>query len=133
MTSLSRLEIDRSEPFTTFLFFREDSKRAGEAMIRELKAKGKLTKKEMSEFASKLESGVFGFRFSRHNFYARVLKTFMDLGFVGLFPSYEHTKGRTIMAYRAIAQPIPSRRPDNPSFWSVTYQVCKWWNDLMFS
>lgn len=55
------------------------------------------------------------------------MKTFMVIGLVGKFPSYDRRKGRTVMAYRAITQPIPARRTDNPSLWSVTYQIYRWW------
>lgn len=130
---MSRLEVDRSEPFTAFLFFRADSRRAADALIKELRTKGKMTEKEMSRFARRLEAGEMGFRFSRHNFYSSVLKTLMDLGFVGKLASYDHAKGKTVIVYRPIAQPIPTRRPDNPSFWYVTYEVCRWWNESMFS
>lgn len=87
----------------------------------------------MSQFVRKLESGELRFRFSKHNFYGKVLETFLDLGFIGSFDSYDRTRRRTVVAYRAITQPIPSHRPDNPSFWRVTYEVCRWWNELMFT
>lgn len=48
------------------MFFREDSREAGEALMGELQARRRLTGREMSRFVSKLEGGDFGFRFSKH-------------------------------------------------------------------
>ena len=38
----------------------------------------------------------------------------------------------TIEVYVPILQPIPTKAPTNPSFWFVTYEACRWWNDIMF-
>ena len=107
---------------------------AGKALIAELQSKGgSLTPKEMAEFVRKLESGAFGFKFSKHNFYRNVLRTFMNMGFIGKAPRLDRATMKTVMVYRPIEQPIPARRPDNPSFWYVAYEICGWWNGLMFS
>jgi hypothetical protein len=134
MRSLSRLQIDRSEPFTSFLFFRGDSRQAADALLGQLKARdGRLTRKEMARFANDLESGRLGFKFSRTNFYHGVLGTFLNLGFIGSFRTYDAVNRGTIYVYRPIVQPIPSQAPVNPSFWRVAYDICKWWNEMMFS
>jgi hypothetical protein len=131
--SLSLPPIDRSEPFTAFLFFRKDSSRAGEALLAELRAKGgKLTRKEMGEFVKKLESGKMGFRFSKDNFYKRVLRTFVQLGFIGTSELYDPARRKSVTVYRPIAQPTSGRRPANPSFLYVAYLIGEWWNELMF-
>ena len=124
--------IDTEGPFTAWLFFRKDSQRAAEALLDELRAKGRLTEKEMSQFVRKLVSGDFGFRFSKNNFYRNVLRTFLNLGFVRKDTVYGGEEGKTREAYLPIRQPIPTRAPSSPSFWYVTYEACKWWNDIMF-
>ena len=132
MAKKKRRSIDTEEPFTAWLFFRKDSERAGEALMNELRAKGRLTEKEMSEFVRKLESGDLGFRFSKNNFYRNVLRTFLNLGFVKKDTVYGGEGGKTREAYLPVRQPIPTRAPSSPSFWSVTYETCRWWNDIMF-
>ena len=129
---MERLVVDREEPFTAWLFFRKDSQRAADALLDELRAKGRLTKKEVSRFVKKLESGDLGFRFSKTNFYKKVLGTFFDFGFVKKEAVYGGEGGKTVEAYLPVRQPIPTHPPSNPSFWSVAYDVCLWWNDIMF-
>ena len=131
---MSRFAVDKSEPFTALLFFRKDSQMAGEALMSELKAKGRLTEKEMSEFSWKLQRGKLGgARITRDNFYGTVLRRFLGLGFVGKFPEYVASTRKTIQVYRAIIQGLPTRRPENPSFLYIAYETCAWWNELMFS
>ena len=112
---MSRFVVDKSEPFTANLFYRKDSQKAGDALMRELKAKGRLTKKEMSELSWKLHRGELGGpRFSRDNFYGTVLRRFQELGFVGKFPEYDAVTRKTVHVYKAITQGLPTRRPENP-------------------
>jgi hypothetical protein len=129
---LKRLDVDREEPFATFLFFHKSSQRAANALLEELRAKGRLTEKEMSQFAKRLETKELGFKFSKTNFYRKVLKTFLELGFVKKDAVYGGAGGKTMQVYMPIRQPIPTRAPSSPSFWYVTYEVCKWWNEIMF-
>lgn len=132
MVKKERIVVDAEEPFTAWLFFRKDSQRAAGALLDELRAKGRLAEKEMSLFVRKLEAGDLGFRFSKNNFYKKVLKTFLNLGFVKKDIVYGGEGGKTLEVYLPIRQPIPTRAPSNPSFWSVTYDVCRWWNRTMF-
>ena len=126
------LAVDREEPFTAWLFFRKDSQRAADALLGELRAKGRLTEKEMSQFVRKLESGDMGFRFSKNNFYRKVLRTFLNLEFVKKDTVYAGERRKTLEAYLPVLQPIPTRAPSSPSFWAVAYEICLWWNDIMF-
>lgn len=41
-----------------------------------------MTKREMRFFAKELEGGKMGVRYSYHNFYTKLLRKLMDLGFV---------------------------------------------------
>ena len=43
-----------------WLFFRKDSQKAADALLDELRAKGRLSEKQMSRFVSKLEAGDLG-------------------------------------------------------------------------
>ena len=131
---MNRSEAEYRDLILGYLFFRRDSLQAGKALIAELQSRGgSLTPKEMAEFVRKLESGAFGFKFSKHNFYRNVLRTFMNMGFIGKAPRLDRATMKTVMVYRPIEQPIPARRPDSPSFWHVAYEICSWWNSLMFS
>jgi len=132
MAGNSRLRVDRTEPFLAFVFFRKDSRRAGEALLTELRAKGRMTEKEMSQFVKRLAAGDLGFRFSKTNFYKGILGRYLDLGFVKKGTIHGGEKGKTVNAYLPVLQPIPAHAPDSPSFWSVAYQICLWWNDIMF-
>ena len=124
--------VDRKEPFTAWFFFRKDSQKAADALLEELRAKGRMSEKEMSRFVKKLEAGELGFRFSKNNFYRKVLRTFIEDGFVKKEAVYGGEKGRTVDVYLPVRQPILTHPPDFPSFWSVTYGVCLWWNEMMF-
>ena len=128
---MSRAETN-AEAFVFDLFYRKDSRKAASALMVELQAKGgRCTVKEMSEFAKKLQKGELGFKYSRVNFYKMVLGTFLREEFMERLAYYDDKTRRTVKGYKAIAQPIPTRRP-SPSFWSIAYDTCKWWNDLMF-
>ena len=133
MAKKERPSVDDKEPFTAWLFFRKDSQRAADALLNELRAKGRLTEKEMSQFVRKLELGDLGFRFSKNNFYRKVLRTFLNLGFVKKDIIYGGEGGKTREAYLPVLQLIPTHAPSSPSFWSVAYDICQWWNDIMFS
>ncbi len=134
MAKKKRRAIDDKEPlpFTAWIFFRKDSQRTADALLDELRAKGRLTKKEMSQFVRRLESGDLGFRFSKNNFYRNVLGTFLKLGFVKKDIVYGGEGRKTLEAYLPVLQQIPTHAPSSPSFWSVTYDICRWWNDVMF-
>ena len=132
MAKKGRLVVDREESFTAWLFFRKDSQRAADALLDELRMKGRLTEREMSRFVRNLEAGDLGFRFSKNNFYKKILRTFLRIGFVKKDTVYGGKEGKTLEVYLPIRQPIPTHAPSNPSFWSITYDVCRWWNDIMF-
>ena len=133
MRRRGRLVVSREETFTFWLFFREDSRRAADALLDEPRAKGNLTPRDMGGFVKRLEAGDLGFRFSKDNFYKKVLGTLLNLGFVKMGSVYGGIGGKTLEVYLPVRQPIPSKAPSNPSFWSITYQICRWWNELMFS
>jgi len=131
---LVNFEIDRSEPFTAFLFFRKDSRRAADALMEELRSRnGTMTEKEMGDFVRTLASGERGFKFSKQNFYNKVLGTFSDFGFIAKMPTYDSPRRRSILAYRAVTQPVLQRRPTKPSFLYLANEIGRWWNDLMIT
>ena len=125
-------EIDRNEPFTAFLFFRKDSREAADALLEELRSKkGKMTEREMADFVRTLTSGERGFKFSKQNFYNKVLGTFRFFGFIAKVPTNDPSRRRTILAYRVVTQPVLQRRPIKPSFLYLANEIGRWWNDLM--
>ena len=126
-------ELDRSEPFTAFLFFRKDSRKAADLLMEEFRSKdGRMTEKEMGDFVRTLTSGERGFRFSKQNFYNNVLGTFRGFGFIAKVPTYDAPRRRSILAYRVVTQPVLQRKPIKPSFLYLANETGKWWNDIMF-
>jgi len=129
---LADFEIDKSEPFTAFLFFRKEARHAADLLMQELRSKkGKMTAREMGAFARSLASGRDGFRFSRRNFYNKVLRTFHDFCFIVKMPTYDEETKKTVMAYKAIPQYVPAKNPPIPSFLYIAYQISRWWDELM--
>ena len=132
MTFLSQPPPNEGKPFSYWFFFREDSRKAADALIDQLRTKGRISEREMSRFASTLETGKLGLRFSKQNFYRGVLSTFVRFGFIAKIPVYDNKTRKTLKVYVPVTQPIPAKRPESPSFWNVTYDFCKAWNEMMF-
>ena len=129
---MAEFQIDKSEPFTAFLFFRGDSRRAADLLMEELRSRrGTMTEREMGAFVASLASGRNGFKFSKRNFYNKVLRTFHDFCFIVKRPIYDGEKKKTILAYQAIPQHVPAKNPPIPSFLYIAYQISRWWDELM--
>ena len=129
---MAEIQIDKSEPFTAFLFFREDSRQAADLLMEELRSrKGTMTDKEMGAFVASLASGRLGFKFSKRNFYNNVLRTFRNFGLIVKRPVYDAMTKKTILAYQAIPQHVPAKNPPIPSFLYIAYQISRWWDELM--
>ena len=112
------------------IFTRADSRQAARAFLQWLKSrKGRCTKVEMSAFAYELAAGKRGPKFSRTNFYAGILRRFVELGFVAERPEYDYERRRTVTVYRALIQPVPKHRPVAPSVTYLAHVLAELWNN----
>jgi hypothetical protein len=90
-----------------------------------------MTKREMRFFAKELESGKLGVKYSYHNFYTKLIRKLLDLGFLekGVVV-WDAKRKRTSAVYQLKLQQIPER-PPQAGFVKQTWQVAKGWNDLV--
>lgn len=90
-----------------------------------------MTKRELRFFAKELESGKLGFKYSYHNFYTKLIRKLLDMGFmeknVGVWDAKRKT---TAYVYQLKLQPIPERPPQS-GFVKQTWQIARAWNDLV--
>ena len=90
-----------------------------------------MTTRELRFFAKDLESGKLGAKYSYHNFYTKLLRKLLDLGFVEKDVLIWDAKRRKTMAvYQLRLQQIPERAPQS-GFVKQAWQVAKGWNDLI--
>jgi hypothetical protein len=67
-------------------------------------------------------------RLSRTNFYKTVLGRFIDLGLVAEDLVYDKEARKAVRAYRAVVQPVGSRRPLAPSLMYLAHVISERWN-----
>ncbi len=92
-----------------------------------------MTKRELRFFAKDLESGTFGVRYSYHNFYTKLVRKLLDLGFMEKDVAIWDAKHKkTPRVYQLKLQPIPEKPPQS-GFVRQAWQVAKGWNDLVQS
>jgi hypothetical protein len=118
----------------SFLFGdRDETVKAAELTIERMKQVNTLsmTKRELRFFAKELESGKLGVKYSYHNFYTKLIRKLLDLGFLEKDVSvWDSTRRKTAFVYQLKLQPIPERPPQS-GFVKHTWQVAKGWNDLV--
>ncbi len=90
-----------------------------------------MTKREMRYFAKELESGKLGVKYSYHNFYTKLIRKLLDLGFLekGVVV-WDAKRKKTAAVYQLRLQQIPER-PPQAGFVKQAWQVAKGWNDLV--
>ncbi len=117
-----------------FLFGeREDTISAAKLLISTMKANPSLsmTKREMRFFAKELEAGKAGVKYSYHNFYTKLLRKFMDLGFIDRdVLIWDAKRRKTAAVYQLKFQPIGERSPQG-GFVKQAWQLSRGWNDLI--
>jgi hypothetical protein len=90
-----------------------------------------MTKRELRFFAKELETGRLGVKYSYHNFYTKLIRKLLDLGFLDKDVVVWDSKRRTTAAvYQLRLQSIPDRPPQS-GFVKQAWQVAKGWNDLV--
>ena len=112
---------------------RKDTLKAVRLVIDKMKASPTLsmTKREMRFFAKGLETGSMGVKYSYHNFYTKLLRKLMDLGFVEKdVLVWDAHKRKTVAVYQLKLQQIPERAPSG-GFVKKAWQIAKGWNDII--
>jgi hypothetical protein len=123
------LEGVKEKDLVSMLFSREDSRAAARAFVVWLRGKGgRCSKAELSRFTYELDAGRVGARLSRTNFYKTVLGRFLDLGLVAEDLVYDKEALKAVRAYRAVVQPVGSRRPLAPSLMYLAHVISERWN-----
>ncbi len=90
-----------------------------------------MTKREVRFFAKELESGRSGTKYSYHNFYVKLLRKLLDLGFVEKdVLIWDERRKKTEAVYQLRLQAIPERPPQG-GFVRQTWQIAKGWNDYI--
>lgn len=117
-----------------FLFGeREDTISAAKLLISSMKANPNLSisKREMRFFAKELQAGKGGVKYSYHNFYTKLLRKLLDLGFIDRdVLIWDAKKRRTAAVYQLKFQPIGERSPQG-GFVKQAWQLSRGWNDLI--
>ena len=90
-----------------------------------------MTKREMRFFAKELDTGKMGVGYSYHNFYTKLLRKLMDLGFVEKdVLIWDAKRRKTVAVYQLKLQQIPERSPSG-GFVKKAWQIAKGWNDII--
>ncbi len=90
-----------------------------------------MTRREMRIFAKELEAGKSGVKYSYHNFYVKLLRKLLDMGFLEkdvLIWDEKHRKTEAV--YQIKLQATPGRPPQG-GFVKQSWLVAKGWNDLI--
>jgi hypothetical protein len=112
---------------------REDTISAAKTLIARMKADEHLsmTKRELRFFAKDLDAGKMGVTYSYHNFYVKLLRKLLDLGFIEKdVLIWDEKRKKTEAVYQLKFQPIPERGPQG-GFIKQAWQVARGWNELI--
>lgn len=104
-------------------------------LIARMKANANLsmTKREIRFFAKDLETGKLGVKYSYHNFYMKLLRKLLDMGFIEKdVLIWDDKRKKTQAVYQLKFQSIPERGPTG-GFVKQAWQLAKGWNDLVRS
>jgi len=123
-----------SEDVLTFLFGdRKDTIAAANLMVSRMKTNPNLSmsKRQMRFFAKELQEGKDGVSYSYHNFYTKLLRKLMDMGFVEKdVLVWDQKRRKTASVYQLRLQPAPERAPQG-GFVKHAWHIAKGWNDLI--
>lgn len=112
---------------------RKDTLDAAEKLVSRMRSGANLTmtKREIRFFAKDLERGKLGVRYSYHNFYVKLLRKMLDLGFIEKdVLIWDEKRRKTESVYQLKLQPIPERGPQG-GFIKQCWQLAKGWNDYL--
>jgi len=112
---------------------RKETLKAAKLLVEQMKETPTLsmTKREMRFFAKELQTGKFGVKYSYHNFYTKLLRKLLDMGFVEKdILIWDQKRRKTVAVYQLRLQPIPERAPQG-GFVRQAWQIAKGWNKLV--
>jgi hypothetical protein len=112
---------------------RKDTLSAAKILVGRMRADQHLamTKRELRFFAKDLEDGKLGVKYSYHNFYVKLLRKLLDLGFIEKdVLIWDDKRKKTEAVYQLKLQPIPERGPQG-GFIKQAWQVARGWNELI--
>jgi len=125
--------INNGEVLAVLFGDRKDTLDAARTLIGKMKANQNLsiTKRQMRFFAKDLETGTLGVKYSYHNFYMKLLKKLLVMGFVEKdVLIWDDKRKKTEAVYQLKLQSIPERGPQG-GFVKQAWQLAKGWNDLV--
>jgi len=118
----------------TFLFGdRKQTVNAAKLLISRMKENRHMamTKRELRFFAKELERGKEGVKYSYHNFYTKLLRKLLEMGFVERdVLIWDEQRKKTMAVYQLKLQAIPERPPQG-GFVKHAWQIAKGWNELL--
>jgi hypothetical protein len=112
---------------------RKDTIDTAKTLIGRMKSNANLsmTKREMRFFAKDLQTGKLGVKYSYHNFYMKLLRKLLDMGFIEKdVLIWDDKRKKTEAVYQLRLQSIPERGPQG-GFIKQAWQLAKGWNDLV--
>ncbi len=119
-----------------FLFGeRDETVRAAQLTIERMKQTNTLsmTKREVRFFAKDLESGKLGVKYSYHNFYTKLLRKLLDMGFIEKDVLIWDAKRRKTAAVYQLRLQSVTEKPPQSGFVRQAWHAAKGWNDLIQS
>jgi hypothetical protein len=114
---------------------RKETLKAAELLILRMKNNGHLaiTRREVRALAKEIDSGKHGFRYSYHNFYTKMLRKLISLGFIEReVLIWDEFRKKTESVYQLKLQQIPERPPQG-GFIKHAWYIAKAWNDYVKS
>ncbi len=112
---------------------RKETLKAAKLVVAKMKETNTLsmTKRELRFFAKELQSGRLGVKYSYHNFYTKLLRKLLDMGFVEKeVLIWDAKRRKTLAVYQLKIQPIPERAPQG-GFAKQAWQLARGWNRLV--
>ncbi len=132
---LDQKNMEQSRILNLIFGERKETIDAAKMLIGRMKANKHLalTRREMRALAKELESGRYGIKYSYHNFYTKMLKKLLDLGFIEKnVLIWDEQRKKTEAVYQIKLQAIPERPPQG-GFIKHAWQIAKSWNEYVKS
>lgn len=125
--------INNGDVLTVLFGERKDTLETARTLIGRMKSNQNLsmTKREMRFFAKDLQTGKLGVKYSYHNFYMKLLKKLLEMGFIEKdVMIWDNKRRKTEAVYQLKLQSIPERGPQG-GFIRQAWQLAKGWNELV--
>jgi hypothetical protein len=122
--------LNRGDVLTLLFGDREATIDAANLLIGRMKSNVHLamTRREMSAFAKELAKGNGEVKYSYHNFYVKLLRKFLEMGFMEKdVLIWDEKRRKTETVYQLKLQAIPERPPQG-GFIKQAWQIANGWN-----